>query len=164
MTFQVGEPVMHWTYGFGHIVGLEERTIAERNTLYYAISIRDLTVWVPADDQLESRLRLPTTREGFNDLFAILAGDSEPLPADQRDRRSLLMEKLKDGKAASLCHALRDLTTFRQSHSSNFNDENLIKRLRDSLVGEWMYALAVPASEAEAELRRMLADEKTGGV
>ncbi len=156
MEFHVGDPVMHWMYGFGHVAGIEERTNADRRTLYYAISFRDLTVWVPADDHLESRLRHPTTKNGFKALFAILTGTGEPLPIDRQERKILLAEKLKNGKAASLCHALRDLTTFQQAHSINFNDENLLKRLRESLLGEWSYALSVPLMEAEAELSHML--------
>jgi RNA polymerase-interacting CarD/CdnL/TRCF family regulator len=157
MEFRVGDPVMHWMHGFGHVVGIDERAIGEQKTLYYAISIRDLTVWVPADNQLESRLRHPTTKEGFQKLFAILNGTGEPLPADRQERKVCLVEKLKDGRAASLCHVLRDLTTFQQVHSINFNDENLMKRSREALLGEWSYSLAIPILEAERELRRMLA-------
>ena len=157
MEFHVGDPVMHWTYGFGHVVGIEERAIADRKGLYYAISIRDLTVWVPLDDQLKFRLRPPTQKNGFKELFAILTGSSEPLPIDRQKRKLWLVEKLKDGKAASLCHALRDLVTHQQAYSVNYNDENLMKRLREALLGEWSYAFAVPVSEAEGELFRMLA-------
>jgi RNA polymerase-interacting CarD/CdnL/TRCF family regulator len=156
MKFHVGDPVMHWTYGFGHVVGIEERAIAERTTMYYAISIRDLTVWVPADGQLESRLRPPTTKEGFKRLFAILTGAGDPLPNDRQERKTWLVDKLKDGQAASLCRVLRDLATFQQVHSLNDNDQSLMKRSREALLGEWIYSLSVPFAEADAELRRML--------
>jgi RNA polymerase-interacting CarD/CdnL/TRCF family regulator len=157
MEFQKGDPVMHWTYGFGHVVGIEERVVSDHKTLFCAISVRDLTVWVPADDQLEIRLRRPTSKEGFKRLFAILTGSSEPLPDDRQERKMWLVERLKDGRAASLCRVLRDLATFQQVRPLNDNDQNLMKRSRDALLGEWSYALSVPLVEAEAELRRMLA-------
>jgi len=163
MEFHVGDPVMHWTYGFGHVVGIEERILAEQKTLYYTVTAHDLTVWVPVDDQLETRLRPPTSAEGFRDLFAILSGDSQPLPDDRQDRKVFLVEKLKDGQASSLCRVLRDLTTYQHSHSLNDNDLNLMKRSRESLLGEWRHALSVPAGEAEAELHRMLATGGSGG-
>ncbi|HVM71025.1 MAG TPA: CarD family transcriptional regulator [Anaerolineales bacterium] len=164
MEFHVGDPVMHWTYGFGHVVGIEERVIAERKSLYFAISIRDLTVWVPVDDQLGSRLRHPTTKEEFQGLFTILAGTGEPLPLDRQERKMTLVEKLKDGRAVSLCRVLRDLATYQQAHPLNDNDQNLMKRSREALLGEWNYALAVPVAEADAELRRMLALGTTAGA
>jgi RNA polymerase-interacting CarD/CdnL/TRCF family regulator len=159
MELHVGDSVMHWTYGFGHVVGIDERAIGEQKTLYYAISINDLTVWVPADNQLESRLRYPTTKEGFQELFAILNGPGENLPTDRQQRKLFLLEKLKDGQAASLCHVLRDLATFQQGNSTNFNDENLMKRSREALLGEWSYALSIPIADADKELRRMLSVE-----
>jgi len=156
MAFQVGDPVMHWTYGFGHVVGIEERVLSDRKTLYYAVTVRDLTVWVPADEQLDIRLRPPTSPDDFNSLLGILTGSGEPLPSDRQERKVLLVEKLKDGQAQSLCRVIRDLATYQQTHSLNDNDMNLMKRSRDALLGEWGYALSVPTVEAESELRRML--------
>lgn len=156
MELRAGDPVMHWTYGFGHVVGVEERVISDRKTVYYAISIRDMTVWVPDDDQLETRLRPPTSKSEFKKLFTILTGNSEPLPDDRQERKIWLVEKLKDGRAASLCRVLRDLTSFQQAHPLNDNDQNLMKRSRQALLGEWTHSLSVPPVEAETELRRLL--------
>jgi RNA polymerase-interacting CarD/CdnL/TRCF family regulator len=164
MNFQIGDPVMHWMHGFGRVIGFEERSILDRRIHYYAISIRDLTVWVPDDDQLKFRLRHPTTKEGFKELFSILTGNGEPLPVDRQERKVCLEDKLKDGRAASLCHALRDLATYQHSHSVNYNDENLMKRLREALLDEWTYTLAVPVLEAKAELFQMLAPGAASGA
>ena len=57
MNFHVGDTVMHWTFGLGEVIRLEERTLFGEKVLYYAIQVHDLIVWVPADDNLESRLR-----------------------------------------------------------------------------------------------------------
>jgi RNA polymerase-interacting CarD/CdnL/TRCF family regulator len=64
---------------------------------------------------------------------------------------------LKDGQAKSLCHVIRDLATYQLAHPLNDNDQHLMKRSREALLGEWGFALSVPAVEAESELRRMLA-------
>jgi RNA polymerase-interacting CarD/CdnL/TRCF family regulator len=161
MEFHIGDPVMHWTYGFGHVVGIEERILSDRKTLYYAVMVRDLTVWVPADEQLETRLRPPTSADDFDNLFSILTGKGEPLPEERQDRKIQLVERLKDGQATSICHVLRDLATYQQAHQLNDNDQNLMKRSREALLGEWGYALSIPAMEADAELRRMLATSTT---
>jgi RNA polymerase-interacting CarD/CdnL/TRCF family regulator len=162
MEFHAGDPVIHWTYGFGHVIEMEERTISDRKTLYYAISVRDLTVWVPADNELGTRLRPPTSPRDFKRLFAILTGDGEQLPEDRQERKTRLVEILKTGQAQSLCRVLRDLTTYQQGHSLNDNDQNLMKRSREALLGEWSFALSVPTSEAEEELRRMLTAGTSG--
>jgi len=160
MDFRVGDAVMHWTYGLGEIIGLEERALSGQKTLYYAVKVRDLTIWVPADGDVEHRLRPPTPPAQFEPLFAILAGPGEPLPTDRQERKLLLVEKLRDGRAESLCHVIRDLWAYQQEKSLNDNDQNLMKRSRDALLGEWGFALSVPPMQAESELRRLL----TSGV
>ena len=60
MNFHEGDSVMHWTFGLGKVVRLEERNMSGGNVLYYAIQINDMTIWVPEDEMLETRLRPPT--------------------------------------------------------------------------------------------------------
>jgi RNA polymerase-interacting CarD/CdnL/TRCF family regulator len=157
MNFQEGDPVMHWTYGFGQIVRLEERDISGSKTLYYAVQARDLTVWVPADDKLKSRLRSPTTQSRFRQLLAILSGPGKPLPDDRYERRTRLLELLKDGSTEALCQTIRDLSTYQKTKSLNDSDQNLLKQSQKTLLGEWEFVLSVPHAQAEIEMYRLLA-------
>lgn len=157
MDFHVGDSVMHWTYGLGQIVGLEERAVSGKTTLYYAVQVRDLTVWVPADAKLESRLRPPTPQARFKRLLAILSSPGEPLPDDRHERRLHMRELLKDGSAESICRLIRDLSAFRQSKALNDDDQAVMKRLQTALLGEWGFALSVTPAQAEQELHRLLA-------
>ncbi len=162
MDFRVGDPVMHWTYGLGHVVGLEERVLSGQKARYYAVKVRDLTVWVPADGHLESRLRPPTPPTGFELLFAILSGPGEPLPDDRQERKIRLVEQLKDGRAESLCRVIRDLSAYQQVRPLNDNDQNLMRRSRDALLDEWGFALAISPLQAESDLRRLLTSGTAG--
>jgi len=162
MNFHEGDPVMHWTYGFGKVIRLEERALSGRNALYYAVQIGDLTVWVPADDMLGSRLRRPTPEAGFKKLLAILSSPGEPLPDDRQDRKTQLLELLKDGRAESLCRVIRDLSAYRQVRPLNENDQALMRRAQSALLGEWGFALSVTPAQAELELHRLLTPAPAG--
>lgn len=157
MNFQEGDPVMHWTYGFGQIVHLEERVISGSKTLYYAVRVRDLTVWVPADSNLESRLRTPTSQDKFRQLLNILSSPGKALPDDRHQRKLHLLELLKDGRTESLCHAVRDLSTYQNTKSLNDSDQIILKQSQSTLLGEWEYVLAVSRAQAEIEMYRLLA-------
>lgn len=156
MDFHVGDPVMHWTYGFGQVIQLEERAVSGQKTLYYAVQVRDMTVWVPADEKLESRLRPPTTGTRFKRMLAILSGPGEPLPEDRQERKLRILELLKDGRAESLCRVIRDLSAYRQKKSLNDNDQAVLRRVQTSLLGEWGFALSLTPAQAELELQRLL--------
>jgi RNA polymerase-interacting CarD/CdnL/TRCF family regulator len=161
MDFHVGDSVMHWTYGLGQITQLEERAVSGQNTLYYAVQIGDMTVWVPADDKIESRLRPPTQGSRFKRLLTILSSPGEPLPIDRQERKLRMLEMLKDGRAESICRVIRDLTTFRKAKPLNDNDQAVLKRLQTSLLSEWGFALSITPAQAEIELRRLLSPTST---
>ncbi|PIU91506.1 MAG: hypothetical protein COS63_00935, partial [Anaerolineae bacterium CG06_land_8_20_14_3_00_57_67] len=143
-------------------IRLEERTLSGQNTLYYAVQIGDLTVWVPADGKLGSRLRPPTPQAGFKKLLAILSSPGEPLPDDRQDRKTRLLELLKDGRAESLCRVIRDLSAYRQVRPLNENDQALMRRAQNALLGEWGFALSVTPAQAELELNRLLTSAPAG--
>ena len=162
MELHEGDTVMHWTHGLGQVIGVEERVLSERKMVYYAVSIRDMTVWVPDDDQLETRLRLPCTKKEFTHVLDILREEGEALPDDRQERRLKLAERLKDGQAESLCRILRDLNSFRQEHPLNDNDQSMIRQSRQMLLSEWAYVQDITALDAEKELHAMLASGKSG--
>jgi RNA polymerase-interacting CarD/CdnL/TRCF family regulator len=121
-----------------------------------------MMVWVPADEQLETRLRFPTRTAEFQKLVDTLSQPGEPLPDERRERKTLLMEWLKDGRTESLFRVIRSLATYRQAHSLNLDEQTLLKRSKNTLVGEWSYALSVTPTQAEHELYRLLALDALG--
>ena len=158
MNFHTGDMVMHWTYGIGQIVNLEERTLSGSKTLYYAVQVQDLTVWVPADGNLKSRLRAPTSKSRFEHLLAILSSPSEPLPEDRLERKTRLRELLQEGRPESLCQVIRDLNAYQkqQVRPLNDNDQMVLKQSRKTLLGEWGFVLSVTHAQADHELHRLL--------
>src|SRR3990172_5364865 len=123
MNYHEGDSVMHCTYGLGKIIQMEERTLYGPTMLYYAVQIGDMTVWVPADDRLETRLRLPTHGKEFQRLLDILTGPPDLVPEDRHERKELLVEWLKDGRAESLCRVICSLANQRQVRPLNDNDQ-----------------------------------------
>ena len=156
MDFHVGDPVVHWTYGFGQIVGLEERALTSQKMLYYLVQIQGLTVCVPADDKAVTRLRVPTPERDFKKLFVVLSGQGESLPEDRLQRKAQLRKKLDDGNAEAICEVIRDLSSYEQKKSLNEDDKHILKQAWNSLLGEWGFSMSVSQAQAEVELRRLL--------
>jgi RNA polymerase-interacting CarD/CdnL/TRCF family regulator len=156
MNLHEGDTVMHWTYGIGQVRQIEERTLFDHNVQYYKIQLSEMIIWVPADNNIESRLRAPTPKASFKRLFDILAGPGNPLPEDRYQRKNHLLELLKDGRAESVCHAIRDLITYQHIRPLNEGDQALLKRLTKILLEEWTYSLAVTPAQAEQEMWHLL--------
>ena len=158
MNFHKGDMVMHWTHGIGQIVNLEERALAGSKGIYYVVQVRDMTVWVPADSKVGSRLRPPTRKDQFEQLLAILSGPTETLPEDRLERKICLLELLQDGSPESLCQVIRDLYAYQKQlgRPMNDNDRMILKQSRNLLLGEWEFVLSITPAQAEHELHRLL--------
>jgi len=156
MDFQIGDTVVHWSFGIGQIIGLEERLLAGEKLLYYEVRIQNLSVWVPADGRLASRLRAPTSPRGFKKLFAILGGPADPVTGNKRQRKLDLHARLANGQASAICHVIRDLTTLKQEQSLDFDEKLILKKASSLLLAEWEYSLKMPAAQALADLYQLL--------
>jgi RNA polymerase-interacting CarD/CdnL/TRCF family regulator len=155
-SFQVGDQVIHWVYGLGEIVRLDEKKLAGRSGRYYVVQIRDLTIWVPLDEAGEHYLRSPTPAKDFQKLFLLLASPGEPLETDRYKRKTQVTELLKDGTLESICRVVRDLAAYKRHHKINDNDNAILERARNFLLNEWSVALAVPVQQAEHQLKGLL--------
>ena len=120
-----------------------------------------MTIWVPADDMLETRLRIPTQATEFKRLMGTLSHAGEPLPEDRRERKLLLMEWLKDGRTESFFRVVRSLSTYRHIRALNDDEQALLKRSRNVLLGEWCFAMSIPLAQAENELQHLLASNSS---
>jgi RNA polymerase-interacting CarD/CdnL/TRCF family regulator len=156
MGYQIGDKVIHWTYGLGEIVKIEEKTVRNNLTNCYVVRTSDLTIWIPIDDEQQHSLRVPTPPEKFSELFAILTGPSEKLQEDRMLRRSQLMDQLKDGQLASICRVVRDLTHFQRGAKLNDQERSILERAMHSLLTEWTYSLGTPSSQAHQAVTNML--------
>lgn len=156
MDYQVGDKVIHWQFGLGEIVQIEEKLIHERQIRCYVVRVRDLSVWVTADESGSSRIRPPTPEGDFETLFAILRSPGDSLPVDRYERKNLLVERMKDGQLASVCAVIRDLSFFGRGKKLNDHDKSLLERAQNFLLAEWTYSLSVPLSQANTELGRLL--------
>ena len=156
MDFQIGDKVIHKNYGLGEIVQLDEKVLAGRSGRYYVVEIRDLTIWVPMNDAGECNLRLPTPRDEFKKLLAILRSPGEMLSNDRLERRTQLLERMNDGNLESICRVVRDLSYYRQEKKLNEHDVSVLERAQNFLLSEWNLVLSVSLPEAERELNQLL--------
>jgi CarD family transcriptional regulator len=157
MHYQVGDQVMHWNYGLGEIIQIDEKLLSGRKTRCYVVRIRDLTLWVPIGEKEKCSLRLPTPRSEFEAFFKILRSPGEPLPQDRYERKTQLQETLKDGKLDGVCRVVRDLCFYSRTKKLNDYDKAILTRAQDYLFSEWKLSLSITLAQAELELSRMLA-------
>ncbi len=159
MGFQIGDKVIHWVYGLGEIIQMDVKNIHEHPTPCFVVRIRDLSIWVTADDKGASNLRRPTPPGNFDEIFAVFHSPAEPLPNDRFERKKQLGERMRGGNLVSISTVVRDLTYHRGVVNLNYDDKSTLQRAKSFLLDEWSCSLSVPMAEANTELVHLLAPE-----
>ena len=158
MGFQIGDKVIHSTFGLGEIVHIEEKIIQGLPTNCYVVRTTELTVWIPINDLQQHSLRVPTPPEEFERLSVILTNPSETLLEDRELRQNQLLTQMKDGQLASICRVVRDLTHFKHSKKLNDQEKSILERAINSLLTEWTYSLGMPLSQAHQAMTNLLGE------
>jgi CarD family transcriptional regulator len=156
VVYHVGDAIVHWNYGLGTIVAIEEKDIGGVTQKYYVVDVEHLQLWVPVEEGNTSSIRFPTEGFQFEALFDILRTPGEPLPDHQFKRRLELQERMKKKTLADLCHLIRDLADRSRQHSLNQNDSAVLSRAEDHLLDEWARSMEVERANAASELDELL--------
>lgn len=156
LSFNIGDKVVHSSYGPGEIIQLEEKKLSGRNMLYYVVQVRDMTLWVPVEHKGPRSLRSLTSTRDFKKLFDILNGPSELLAEDRLERKAYISEMLRDGSLASVCRVIRDLYALAHRKKLNEYDAATLERARKFLLDEWNLSLSVSVNEARHQLDTLL--------
>jgi len=156
MDFQIGDKVIHSTYGLGEIVRIEEKVVHDHPTNCYVFHTNELTIWIPINDLHQHSLRTPTLPDEFIGLFSILTSQGEALPDDRVLRKDQLIENMKNGQLASICHVVRDLTHLKRNKKLNEQEKYILERATSSLLTEWIYSLGVSKFQAQQAMIQML--------
>lgn len=164
MAFQIGDKVVHWAYGLGEVIQLDEKQLAGKSALYYVVKVKDLTLWVPIEEANTRKLRLPTAKTEFEGLFNILRGEGEVLSEDRMERKGQLTERLREGSLESICQLIRDLSAFGYKKKLNESDSQILARACKMLFDEWNLSLAIPVPVAERELDQLLEEGRNQAI
>jgi RNA polymerase-interacting CarD/CdnL/TRCF family regulator len=162
MDFQIGDKVIHSTYGLGVITRIEEKPIQNETCLCYVFQTDDLQLWIPVDKVDQHRLHPPMPAEEFKQLFAILKSPPARLDEDRGKRVKYLVERAREDDLVSLCQLVRDLSYFKRDNKLSEQERFILSRTEKTLLSEWSYAMNVSLGQAYRRLARLLAEGANG--
>jgi RNA polymerase-interacting CarD/CdnL/TRCF family regulator len=156
MGFQIGDRVIHSTFGFGEIINIEEKTINGRRENCFVVQMSDLTIWIPIDNSNQASLRAPTSPKEFIETIPILRSPTENLVEDRVLRKKQLSDRLKDGQLSSICRVVRDLRSYQSKSRLNNQERSILERAVQSLLIEWTFSLGTTQLQAHKAMESLL--------
>ena len=154
--YKVGDIVVHWTYGSGKIIAVNDKGLPGEPCFYYVIEGSEQTLWVPVDENGSSSLHLPTSRSDFKLLINILRSQGEKMSNNPYQRQDQLEERMQKASPKDLCLVIRDLTYRSHSQKPSSKDTRVLKHAQTYLLDEWELSLGTPREEARCEMEWIL--------
>jgi CarD family transcriptional regulator len=114
----------------------------------------DLRLLVPVDKADEIGLKAAPFGEDVEEVFSVLSGDPELLPANSKERAAVIDRALRTGKPLRLARAFRDLAWRGHRDRLLAVDGRQLKRVRLFLGGEVARARGIGLEEAERLIER----------
>lgn len=155
-TYQVGDTVIHWTYGSGKIKAIEDKGLPGQPCFYYIIEGSNQTLWVPVDEGGISSLHLVTPRAEFGQLISILRSSPKRLSNNPHHRRKALNQDIQRKSLASACRTMRDLNYHARWQKLSSSDIRILRSAQSHLLDEWEQSLGTPREMAKREMEWIL--------
>lgn len=112
-TFRVGDKIIHPSHGAGVVTEIKELGFFGRKSKpYYSIELLSepgTVVMVPVKDASKVGLRPPLSSSQLRKLWRRLRGEPNALPADHKERYSVVRTAIEDGDVFGIAEVLRDL-------------------------------------------------------
>jgi CarD family transcriptional regulator len=115
--FQIGDRVVHPSYGVGTVTEIKERRTLGRGKQYYSLRLLDqpeTVVMVPVGAEERIGLRHPVVEAKLERVWRVLRGNPQTLPSDHEQRCTFLDQKLSSGDVFAIAEVLRDLAWRRE--------------------------------------------------
>jgi CarD family transcriptional regulator len=158
MSFDVGDKVVYPHHGAAVIERRETRTAfgEEKEYFFLRLSYGDLTAMVPVDNTEEVGLREVIDADEVTEVFDLLAKKDARMPTNWSRRFKNHAEKLKSGDVYEVAEVVRNLSQRDAEKGLSAGEKRMLAKAREILISELIFALDVPAEEAEAKLDEAL--------
>lgn len=157
MQLEVGDCVIHRTFGIGHIVDMVHKSRAGLEArLYYEVDLERTTVWVPVESNDPSSIRPITRKEELDRYRKILSSHPDQLDDDYRRRQLALDGRLKSGTLQAMCETVRDLTARSKEKTLSGGDTAMLHKVEETLHKEWSTSEGISLAEASQEIVSLL--------
>ncbi|HLE14877.1 MAG TPA: CarD family transcriptional regulator [Anaerolineales bacterium] len=157
MDFNLGERVVHPSFGIGKVITVEEMVFnGQAPSPFYRVVFGKTTLWVPVNPNKVGGIRPITPVKDLRRYRLLLKSAPAQLDDNFRKRQEQLEVRLGYGTFQALCEVVRDLSARVQIKNLNKFETALLKQTREALVQEWALASGLSPGEAGIDIDRSL--------
>ncbi len=154
--FNIGDQVVHPSYGAGSITDIAEKQIGDEQRIYYIIELlmQAGTLMVPVSRADDVGLRLPI--QATKQVMQVLSSEPDALLSDHRKRQELINSSIRSGDVLKISEVVRDLAHRDKESRLTEADLKLYRRAQEFLAGELSLSLGTDVTAARNQIESAL--------
>lgn len=156
--------IVHSIYGVGQVSGVETKSIAGTENDYYRVKGMECTFWIPVGNSGESAVRPMVTRSELKEALRTFSKDPREMSSKHNQRWRTIKDAMAEGTLLSTCRIIRDLWARSRQKKLSTSEQEIYRKLKDSLFKEWMVCAGLKSSEVQTHFQRILQGEKVSSL
>ena len=159
--FNVGDKLVHPTYGAGIITDIQDKEIRDEQRVYYIIKLlsQDGTLMVPVSRADDVGLRRPTGKP--KRVLQMLTSEPVLLSDNHRERQECIGNDLRSGSVQKISEVVRDLAYRDHAGRLTEADLRLYRKAQELLAGELALSQGIDVETARDQVITALEAIKT---
>jgi RNA polymerase-interacting CarD/CdnL/TRCF family regulator len=158
--YEEGDWLVHVSHGIGQVITLEEKSIGNRQDLYYRIEGIDCTFWVPASKIENERIRPAVSKRKMQEAIRVLKRPPRDLERDYKKRQTQIKEIMSEHSLAQNARLVRDLYNAQANRKLGVTESRILEHLEKHLIMEWSVVFRIDLDEATRRLKDSLSADR----
>ncbi len=148
--YNIGDQIVYPMHGAGIIEKIEERTILEKERIYYILRIPfgDMQIMIPVDNVQGVGVRGVSPADVFDQVERVLQMGLTKMNENWNKRYAHNMEKLKSGDILQVAEVVRNLTITDRDKKLSTGERKMLSNARQILISELMCSRSLELDEA----------------
>jgi len=158
--YEVGDWIVHLTYGVGQVQRIENMLVRENKCHCYRVRTDDGTFWLPLDNANNRRVRPLATPERIQRALRALREKPQKLTKNYKSRFKHIQKVMFDGNLNTDAKLVRDLNArmFRKGLSPT--EQSAFNIIVKRFLQEWMVSTGIKMQDVRQEMNRFLKESR----
>jgi RNA polymerase-interacting CarD/CdnL/TRCF family regulator len=158
--YEVGDWVVHLTYGVGQIKKIEKKPIGGTQQKCYHVRTNDGVFWLPLDNADNERIRPIAGPKLIQRALAVLKRAPKKMAANFQSRRKRIKRVSLDGDLQTDLKLVRDLNARQFKKGLNATEQDAFNTIVKRFLQEWSLSKGIEIDEAHEMLERFLRESR----
>jgi len=138
LRFEVGDWIVHDSYGVGEVVGIVEKVLDGHQETFFKVSTTDIEYWLPCETADAEHIRRIRSQKEFEQALKIISKPADVMSDPPSRHRQMINERWQDGSLTARAALIRDLHGMSDVKKLSYDEKRAYDKAENFFINEWV--------------------------